>query len=466
MTRWRDGQRALGEVILFGVVGAPEALMDPILRRIDALLEDEELVGAVWRVMRQRRPQSARRGRPATPAETVLRLLVLKHLRCWSYDQLEWEVRGNVVYRHFCRIGGGRVPDAKTLVRWGQLLDAVLRAMFDRVVALARQHDVTRGRRLRLDTTVVEAPIRYPTDSGLCEDSVRVLSHAMRAIAAAGVSVPVVVRNVRRSVTRRMREIAQGLRRRGDAALAAIERPYRRLLRVTGRIVRQAERTAAATRTQLGELEGRKRRAVVRALETLETMGPRARQVLRQTRARIVRRTTTSPGKLVSLFEPYARILRKGKLRRPTEFGVLVKIQETEGGIVTDIATVPGTNDAPLLGPAVERHVAVFGRAPTLLAVDRGFYSGAGEQRAHALGVRRVVMPKPGYRSPRRREYEHARWFRRGRAWRAGGEARIARLKHCFDMARSRYRGERGMARTIHWAAIANNLTAIAAAGT
>lgn len=230
--------------------------------------------------------------------------------------------------------------------------------------------------------------------------------------------------------------------------------------------MRQAERTAAATRTQLVELEGRQRRTVARALETLETIGPRARQVLRQTRARIVQRTTTSPGKLVSLFEPYARILRKGKLRRPTEFGVLVKIQETEGGIVTDIAMVPGTNDAPLLAPAVERHVAVFRRAPTLLAVDRGFYSGAGEQRAHALGVRRVVMPKPGYRSPRRIDYEHARWFRRGRTWRAGGEARIARLKHCFDMARSRYRGERGMARTIHWAAIANNLTAIAAAGT
>lgn len=467
MTRWRDGQRVLGEVILFGVIGAPETLMDPILRRLDAVLEDEELVGAVWRVMRQRRPQSARQGRPATPAETVLRLLVLKHLKRWSYDQLEWEVRGNVVYRHFCRLGGGRVPDAKTLVRWGQLLDApVLREVFDRVVALARQHAVTRGRRLRVDTTVVEAPIRYPTDSGLCEDSIRVLSHAMRAIAAVGVSVPVVVRNVRRSVTRRMREIAQGLRRRGDAALAAIERPYRRLLRITGRIVRQSERTAAATRVQLGELEGRTRRIVTRALETLETMGPRARQVLRQTRARIVQRTTTSPGKLVSLFEPYARILRKGKLRRPTEFGVLVKIQETEGGIVTDIAMVPGTNDAPLLAPAVERHVAVFGRAPTLLAVDRGFYSGAGEQCAQALGVRRVVMPKPGYRSPRRIDYEHARWFRRGRAWRAGGEARIARLKHRFDMARSRYRGERGMARTIHWAAIANNLTAIAAAGT
>src|SRR5438445_5330591 len=100
----------------------------------------------------------------------------------------------------------------------GQLLDgAGLRGLFDRVAAQARAHDVTRGRKLRIDTTVVEAAIRYPTDSGLCEDSIRVLSRAMRAVAAAGVSVPVRLRNVRRSVTRRMREIAQAVRLRGEA---------------------------------------------------------------------------------------------------------------------------------------------------------------------------------------------------------------------------------------------------------
>src|SRR5712692_6463774 len=165
MTRWRDGQGALGEVILFGVVGAPEKLMYPVLRRIDALLDDEALVGAVWRVLRQRRPQSARRGRPSTPAEVVLRLLVLKHLKGWSYEQLEWEVRGSVAYRHFCRLAAGKVPDGKTLVRLGQLLDGpVLREVLARVVSMAILRKVTRGRRLRIDTTVVEAPIRYPTD--------------------------------------------------------------------------------------------------------------------------------------------------------------------------------------------------------------------------------------------------------------------------------------------------------------
>src|SRR5206468_4148700 len=84
-----------------------------------------------------------------------------------------------------------------------------------------------------------------------------------------------------------------------------------------------------------------------------------------------------------------------------------------------------------------------------------GFYSTDGERRVWALGVRHAVIPKPGFRSRERIDHERQRWFRRGRAWRAGGEARIARLKHCFGMARSRYRGERGMVRTVYWAASA-----------
>jgi len=115
MKRRREGQLGFGQVVLFGLLGPPETLLDPALRRIDRLLDDEELVDAVWRALRSRYPQSARRGRPATPAEVVLRLLVLKHLKGWSYEQLEWEVRGSVAYRHFCRLGCGTVPDGKTL---------------------------------------------------------------------------------------------------------------------------------------------------------------------------------------------------------------------------------------------------------------------------------------------------------------------------------------------------------------
>lgn len=458
----RRGQSSFDDIFAFGGIPRPETLMDPVLKRLDGVLDDEQLVDAVFAVLAKRRAGSARTGRPSTPAEVVLRLLVLKHIRSWSYEQLQWEVGGNFVYRRFCRIDGGDVPDAKTMVRYGQLLDgSVLKGVFDRVVELARVRGATKGRRLRIDTTVVEAPIHYPTDSALCADAVRVLSREVGKLEEAGTKLPFVRTDVRRSIARRLLEIGYALRKRGDEARASLVKPYRRLLRVTARITRQAERARRAANRAIKTASGKRRAALERAVRKLDVFIPRAAQVIRQTRARVLRGVPNSEGKILSIFEPGARILRRGKLHKPTEFGSLVRVQEAEGGIVTDIGIVDGHHDSQLLVAAVERHIEVFGKPPTLAATDRGFYSGAGVHAIEALGVRRAVVPHPGYRSATRIAHERQRWFRRGRAWRAGGEARIARLKHHFGMARSRYRGSSGTPRSVYWAAISNNLVAI-----
>jgi IS5 family transposase len=440
--------------------------MDPVLRKVDRLLDDDTLVEAIFQRQAKRFAQSARRGRHGTPAEVVLRMLALKHLRNWTYEALEWEVKGNLCYRRFCRIDAGKVPDATTMVRQARLLDeATLRALLDRGVSQAQEHGVTTGSKMRVDTTVVEANIHHPTDSGLCEDSIRVLSRAMRRLLALGVESKGGFCNVSRSVQRRLREIAQAVRLRGDKAKRASKKPYKRLLRITGRVIRQAEAAVNTAKAKVGSLRGAKRRLLGRVMATIEQMAPRARQVVRQTRARVIGGVTNSEGKLISVFEPYAQILRRGKPHKPTEFGMLAKVQEADGGIVTDIALVPGKADAPLLVPSVERHQQLFGKTPRLVATDRGFYSGEGETRLRELGVTRPVIPKPGGNSKQRIAHEQQRWFRRGRAWRAGGEARISRLKHRFGMARSRARGHAGMQRTILWAALANNWVAVARHG-
>jgi transposase, IS5 family len=463
--RRRRGQTSFNDWFAFGGIPRPEELMDPVLTQLDGVLDDELLVDQVFDALSKRREASARTGRPSTPAEVVLRVLVLKHLRGWSYEQLQWEVTGNFVYRRFCRIDGGDVPDAKTMVRYGQLLGGeLLQQLFNRVVELAKLRGVTRGRKLRVDTTVVEAPIHYPTDSGLLADAVRVLSREVGKIEEAGAKLPFVRTDVRRSLARRLLEIGYALRQRGDDAKAALVKPYKRLLRTTGRTTRQAIRARRAAIRAMKRARGKRRAALARAVDKLDIFIPRAQQVIRQTRARIFRGVASSDGKLLSIFEPHARILRRGKLHKPTEFGALVKVQESEGGIVTDIAIVQTHHDSALLVPSVERHIAIFGTPPTLASTDRGFYSAAGVRRIEELGVRRAVVPFPGKRSPKRLRHEKQRWFRRGRAWRAGGEARNARLKHRFGMHRSRYRGEHGMARTVYWAGISNNLVAIASA--
>jgi IS5 family transposase len=458
MVRRRNGQRGLWDAALFGAPD-PEKLMDPALRRIDELLDDDELIDTVLDAMRARFAKSGQRGRYGTPAEVAVRMLVLKHLKDWSYEQLQWEVTGNLVYRHFCRIDGGSVPDAKTMVRLGQLLDGQkLRALFERVVKLAVQRRVTRGRKMRVDTTVVETPIRYPSDSRLCEDVTQTVCREVQRMRSSGVTAPRGFRNVRRSVGRRQREITHISRRpiARDAKLRALRKPYRRLLTITRRVLRQGEQVLKRARRRWARLSGRARRSA-RILERMVDLG---RRVVTQTKQRIFRRITKSHQKIVSVFEPHTRILRRGKAHKPTEFGQMVKVQEAEGGVVTDIAVVTQTDHA-LLVPSVERHRTVFGRAPHTVATDRGFFSTNGVQCIESMGVRCAAVPKPGHRSPTWLARERRRAFRRARAWRAGGEARVARLKHTFGMHRTRYRGESGVERCAYWAGIANNLMAI-----
>ena len=103
-----------------------------------------------------------------TPAEVVLRLLLLKHMRNWSYDVLEREVRANLVDRSLTRIEDEKVPDAKTQARLGQLMEPkIIEQLHQRVVELAQERGMTQGRKLRVDTTTVESNIHYPTDSSL-----------------------------------------------------------------------------------------------------------------------------------------------------------------------------------------------------------------------------------------------------------------------------------------------------------
>ena len=200
MVQRRQRERSLFEVLL------PDGhkLWPEWLRKIDTLLEDEGVIEAVARGLEARWPQSRRRGRPGTPAEVVLRMLILKHLFDWSYDDLEQEVRANLVYRAFTRIDAGDVPDAKTILKIARALGPeVIEQLHRQVVEVAKRAGVTHGRRFRIDTTVVETNVHYPTDSSLLQDGIRVLTRAMQRASAALGDPRARVRNRLRSVGRR-----------------------------------------------------------------------------------------------------------------------------------------------------------------------------------------------------------------------------------------------------------------------
>jgi IS5 family transposase len=438
------------------------ALWEPWMRQVDPLLTDRELLAIVYEALAQRSPQSRTRGRPGTPADVVLRLLLLKHIRNWSYCVLEREVRANLVYRQFTRVGAEKVPDAKTLGKLAVALGPeVIEQLHARVVGLARERQIIRGRRLRLDTTVVETDIHYPTDSSLLGDGVRVLTRTMKRIAQIAGRTGTALRDRSRTVRYRVMEIARASRSRVPRGQERLKACYRKLLHHTARVVGQAKRFAheiatGAKRSRGGVAEQSR---LLAAQAYLEHMIPLVRQVMYQTRERLFKGNTHVPGKLVSLFEPHTEIIRKGKAAKPTEFGKMVKIQEAEAQIVTHYEVYgQRPSDCDLLLPAIAAHQQLLGRKPYLVTADAAFFSQRNDSAARAGGVKRVAIPNRSTRSAQRKKLEKKRWFRNAQKWRTGSEGRISLLKRRHGLNRCRYKGLPGLKRWVGFGIIADNL--------
>ncbi len=406
-----------------------EDLWEPWMKEVDGLLEDAALLEEVYQAQGKRRRHSRTRGRMQTPAEVALRLLILKHARNWSYDELEREVRANLVYRAFTRIGDQKVPDAKTLARLGQVVGPeVIRDLHERLVALAREQGVVSGRKLRLDTTVVETNIHYPSDSNLLGDGARVLTRTRKRIEKRAGGLKKKIRERMRTVKKRVLAIALAARRVGPEREERHRRQYAELLSVTGRILNQAKGVLG----EVEQLPRPRRRRLQPLTERWVTMADRVRQVVKQTRACIFEGITRFPG----------------KLSKPTEFGKVVEVQEAENQIITDYRVfAERPSDEELLVPAVKEHQRRFGRVPRVVAAGAGFYSHANEKKVQEMGVSWVAVPNRSTHSEERRKLEKRRWFRAAQKWRTGCEGRISVLKRRHGLNRCRYPGFSGMER-------------------
>jgi transposase, IS5 family len=367
------------------------------------------------------------------------------------------------VYRDFTRVGAGKVPDAKTMGRWGMAIGPqVLKQVHERLVKIAREKGVATGRRMRVDTTVVETNIHYPTDSTLLADGVRVLTRAMKKITKIVGEAGTKLCDRSRSVKFRLLEIGRVARAKAKGAINRdkMKQRYGQLLNATSRVVGQAKRFSAeiaqgvkraTTVTKQLALEGLRRE--------LDEMVPLVRQVMKQTRARIFHGNTRSEGKLVSLFEPSTEIIRKGKASKPTEFGKMVKLQEAENQIITGYEVyAQRPYDSDLLIPAIDTHSALLGCVPRLVAADAAFYSARNEAAAKAKGVKRVCVPNRSTKSVERKREQKKRWFRNGQKWRTGCEGRVSVVKRRHGLSRCRYKGPVGMERWVGFGVIADNL--------
>ena len=327
------------------------------------------------------------------------------------------------------------------------------------MVEKARQLKVRRGRKLRIAGTVVETNIHHPTDSTLLDDGIGVLSRTLKRARQVLQNTPRLARAAFRSRTRSAKRIMEGTRHRGEPAEQAMHAAYHQLLTGATAMVQQALQVAGALRAQATQ-------TAQRLADTLEHFRPLLEQVISQTRRRVLQGAQVGAReKVVSLFEPHTAIIRKGKLRTPTEFGRLVWLDEVDAGIISRYAVLSGNPDeAAELPPSVDHHHKVFSKPPRLLAGDRKLASPSNECYARTHGVRQVVLPVSGAKSASRIAYERQRWLGRGRNWRAGIEGRISGLKRGHGLSRCRYHGEDGMERWVGWGLIAHDLHKIAQA--
>jgi transposase, IS5 family len=432
-------------------------LWEPWMRHADEALNDDGLLEIIQQELSKRCKKSKTRGRPSTPAEVILRMLLLKHMRGWSYEDVSREVRANLVYREFTGVGGGKVPDDKTMGRLArQLGPEAVEQLHRRTVAIAREKKVVTGRKMRVDTTVVETNIHYPTDSTLMGDGVRVLTRVMKKVAAATGEAGAKLRDRSRTVKRRILEIAYASRDKSEKGQQKMKVAYGKLMEATSRVVGHAKKFSGEIATQLQQ-DGQA--VLQKAKQQLDEMIPLVRQVMKQTRERVLGGNTRAGNKILSVFEPDTEVIRKGKASTPTEFGKMVKIQEAENQIVTHYEVFDRRpSDSDLLTPSVEKHKELLDRVPDLAAADAGFFSAANEAAAKDMGVKRVAVPSRSTKSEKRKQEQKKRWFKKAQKWRTGCEGRISVLKRRHGLNRSRYKGTPGMKRWVGLGVIADNM--------
>jgi IS5 family transposase len=426
------------------------------LARLDGLLADPALlapIGARWGQLLAETGSSSGRGRPTIAMETYVRLMIVKHRSGWGYETLMREVSDSIHLRRFCRIGmSERVPDESTVRKLTRRLGAeVVHEITREVIQKARREKRFRPRAARIDSTVIEADVRWPTDSGLAADGVKALAREGRKLASRIGEKRPAVRDRTRSMGRKLRALTRTIRRRsGEAKREVLE-----LTEQTGRLletsINEARKLAATARRRA---RGRGAHAKLNAAKRLDELADRCEKVSSQIRQRVNGEPITD--RLISLWDPDARPIRKGKLGKPTEFGYVDQLCEitantkrgARGFILPPTSKIGNPHENTLL-PETAEELKNLGITLKEIMLDGGFMptpsNTALEDLADTIHI--TGRQETGSRRTRRRRQKY----------RTGAEGRISHLKRSYGLDRSRLKGDTGHQIWGGWAALSYN---------
>jgi transposase, IS5 family len=400
------------------------------LAEVDGLLDDERFFAPFRSVF------DPSEGRPSIPVESYLRLMFLKYRYNLGYARLCTAVGDSLSWRRFCRVGlETSVPDESTIRKLTRRCGPeLIDALNAELLGLAGEAGAVPLDKVRADTTVVEADIKFPTDSGLLTSAIGRIAVDLGRLGGFGLKAAFIDRTGEARALQH--SIGVWLRRRSDEAKTEV-------LAITAQLADLAELSVNEATVVLSYRP--RRRRVKRLLADLAVLLDRARQIIVQARYRVNGEQPDGASRLVSLHEPDARPIRKGRIGKPVEFGYKAQVVDNAGGLIIDHSVHVGNpHDTDLLRPAIERIREKFQAAPVLLSADRGYWEPTIETDLAALGVATVVIPRTGKPSKTRQAIERADTFVDAIKWRTGCEGRISHLKRDCAWRRARLRGHAG----------------------
>lgn len=406
--------------------------LDEELKRVDQLLSQKEFIEPFGDVF------SETMGRPGTPIPVYLRMQYLKSRFGLSYEELEREVTERIPWRFFCHLSlQDRVPDSTTLIKLNQRFgDERLAVLNKALVKHLVKTKVIRPRKIRIDSTTIETHISYPTDIGLMHQVVKTLSDHAKA---AGVKISNHVRATKKALAR----LGASLKSKNKQQKTQVKEA----LRKTSELASETFTECKHAMKRISE----KRKNFTRDMDIAE-------KILEQTQQKLSGITSIAE-RIVSLYDAEARPIRKGKLKKPNEFGRTLQLVQDSSGIILDHELQHGNlSDKTELLPLVKKFKKRFGRVPTELATDKGYYSEDNISLLKKINVKRIGIAKIGRLSKQEKKKQHSQWFKNLQRFRCGIEAGISMLKRCFSLGNTKVRGTKATAVCVNWAIFSYNL--------
>ena len=389
------------------------------------------------------------KGRDGYTSEQLLRALLVLFVEGESFREVVIRIDTSEFLQYFVRLGVRRTMDFTFLNKaFGALSAGTLEKMNGILSQYALQQEKIRPDKHRMDTTVYETNIHYPTDSSLLWDSFRTVARLLRCLQKELPPLHLQHRFHDKKVKKLATFIARHASSQRKRTQRKVKQHYRKLIQAV-RWIHGVGREVLEKRLALG----------YDAPELTHYLSLVAR-ILYQTHQRVIEGILLPPDeKLYSLFEEHTELLQRGKAGKPIEFGHKILLAQTGEKFIHYYQVMPKRiEDADLLEPAVAAHKELFGRYSDLLSTDKGFYKNRQQIADLETRIATVSIAKKGRRTPEEYQRETSEAFLAGQRFRAGCEGSISVLKRAFKLGKCFFKGFRHYAASVGLAVLCHNL--------